>query len=77
MVNPVVFLVSRVVINIFLHVHILAWIVGPWLFHIPTLVLYLCTIFLPSMWLLCIYPISGVGHALFSDILPQNHQLPR
>ena len=66
--------------NVALHIHILTLKFGPWLFHNPTLVLYQCTIFLPSLWLFCIYllaMISVLGRALFPNILPQNHQLPR
>ena len=36
-------------------------------FYSPTLVLLLCTIFLPSLWLVCIYLLvllSGVGRAI-------------
>ena len=66
--------------NVVLNVHILALKVGPYIFHSPTLVLTQCTILLPSLWLLCIYllvMLSGVGRALFPNILPLNHQLPR
>ena len=80
MLNPTIFLVYHVGINEVMHVHILEWIFGPYPFHIPTLVLYQCKIFLPSLWLLFTYLpvlISVVRHYLSPNILPQNHQLPR
>ena len=49
-VSPVVFFVC-VGINVVLHVSILALKEGPFLFHSPTSVIYLCIIFLPSLWL--------------------------
>ena len=72
--NRVVFLVSHVGMNVFLHVQILKLIVGPFLFHNPTLVLSQCTILLSSLWLLYVYLLvllSGVGNALFPDFYPK------
>ena len=51
-------------------------------FYSPNIALYQCKIFLPvsSMLLFCTYltaPLSGVGHALYLDITPQNHWQPR
>ena len=80
MVNPVVFLVSSVGMNLVLHIHNLAWIFLLCLYHSPTLVLYKCTIYLLSMWLLCTYLsllLSGVGYDILPNILPQNHRLPK
>ena len=64
MVNPVVFFVSRFVMNGVMHIHILIWISGPFLFCSTAVVLYQCTIFLPNMWWICTFlPVlfSGVG----------------
>ena len=80
MVSPVVFWNFCVGINAVLHTHILELKVRPRLFHSPTLVLYKCTNFLPSLWLPCIYLlvlIYGTGHAILPNILPQSHLLPR
>ena len=76
MINPVVILVLRVRNNVVLHVYILSLKIGPFIFHCLTLVLYQCTTFLPSMWLLHIsllLLILGVGRARFLNILPQNN----
>ena len=65
--SPVVVLVSRVGKHLVLHVHILALIFGPFLFHSPTLVPYQCTTSLPSLWLPYIFflvLISGVRRVL-------------
>ena len=73
-VNLVVFLVSCVGMNGVMHVHILLLLVGPCLLRGPTLMLYQFKISLLNLWLLCTYTsvlISGVGHALFPNILPQ------
>ena len=78
MVNTVVFLFVCVGINVVMHVHILELKFCSYIFHSTTLVLYQCTVFLPSIGLLCIYLLvllSGVGRAPFPHILPQNHRL--
>ena len=66
--------------NVLMHIKILELILGTQPFHSPTLLLSHCTISLPSLWLLCIYLLvllSGVGPALFLNILPHDNQLPR
>ena len=50
MVNLMVVLVFRVEMNGVLHIHIMAWIAGPCLFHSPNLVIFQCIISLPSLW---------------------------
>ena len=67
MVIPGVVLVSRVGINVVLHVHILELKVGPCICHSPTSVIPQCTTLLPSLWLpfiLFLVLLSGVMHAL-------------
>ena len=47
--------------------------------HIPTWVIFQCTVFLPSLWWLCTcIPVLlwGVGHDILPNILPQNHRQP-
>ena len=70
-VSSVVVLFSRVGKNVVLRIHNLALIVGPLLFHSPTLVLYQCTTFIPGLWLPCFFflvLLSGVRLALFLNI---------
>ena len=55
---PGVFWVLRVVMCVVLHVHSLVLKVGLCLFDSPTSVLYKCIIYLPSLWLPCIYPLA-------------------
>ena len=80
MVNPVVFGISCVGMDVVLHINILSLIVVPCFFHSSTWVLPQCTFYLHSMWLLYTYILvllSGVGKALFPNILSQNNWLPR
>ena len=80
MMSPAIILVSLVVNNVVLRLHILALKVRPLLFHRPTSLLFQCTNLLPSLWLPCILFVvllSGVMHALSTNILLQNYQLPR
>ena len=80
MVIPGFFWSFLVGISVVLQVHTLSFKVGLCLFNSPTSVISQFTIFLPSLWLPCIYIlalISGVMRDLFPNILPQNHQLPR
>ena len=44
MSNLVVVLVFSVEMNVVLHIHILAWIFVPCLFHSPTIVIFQCTV---------------------------------
>ena len=46
----VVILVSLVEINGVLHIHILAWLAGPWIFHSPTEVICKYTVLPPNLW---------------------------
>ena len=60
--------------DVMMHVYMLALIVGPRIFHSPTLVLPQCTISLLSMWLLFIYllaMLSGVGRAFSQIFIPK------
>ena len=50
MINFVIVLVSCVRINIVMHVHIMAWIVGPCLFHSPNEVICQYTVLPSSLW---------------------------
>ena len=71
MVSTGVFCFFCVGMSVVMHVHILELKVGLCLFHSPASVLFQCTILLPSLWLLCIYPLSllsGVRHALLPNI---------
>ena len=80
MVNLVVILAFGVEIHGVMHIYIMAWIARPFLFHGPIVVIFQCTVFLPSLWLIFTYLpvlILGVGNALLPNILPQNHLQPR
>ena len=72
-----VFLVEMIVL---LHAHRLEFEVGLLLFYGLTSVLSQCTIYHTSLWLPFIYLLAlllGVSRALFPNISPQNHRLPR
>ena len=53
MVNIVLVLASRVGMNGLMHVHTLAWIVRPCLFHIPNEGMYQYADLTPSLWRIC------------------------
>ena len=80
MENIVVISVSYVKMNEVMHLYTLEWIFKTYLFHSPTVLIFQCTVFLPSMWWLCTFLpvlIWGVGYALLENILPPNHLQPR
>ena len=52
--STVIALVSRVVINGVMHIHIIAWVLGKCLLHNPIEVICQYTVFPYSLWQLCI-----------------------
>ena len=73
--SPGVFWVFCVGTSVVLHVHILEFKVVLCLFHGSSLVLSQCTIFLPSLWLPCIYLlflISGIRHDFYQTFHPKS-----
>ena len=72
--NPVLFCFYSVGRNVVLRVHLLALKFGLCLFHSPALVLSQYTVFLTSMWSICVYflvILSGVVLALLLNIYPK------
>ena len=80
MVNLVVVLVFSVEMNRVLHAQILEWISGPCFLNGTTVVIFQCTVFPPGLrWLCTCLPVMPwcVGHAIFTNIVPQNYRQPR